>query len=97
RARDVDLGRLDRVVLVMDGRRRAGEVVYLVHLDEKREADIVAYDLERGVRQKVLDIVLSAREEIIDADDLVAVREEPVAEVGADKSGPSRHKYPFAH
>jgi hypothetical protein len=48
-ARDRHFGRLDRVVLVMDRRRRAGEVVNRVDLDKQRKADVVAHELEARV------------------------------------------------
>ena len=42
------LGRLHRVALVEDRRRRAGQVVDLVDLNVERERHIVAHDLQLG-------------------------------------------------
>ena len=48
RAVHAGLGRLHRVVLVVDRRGRAGEVVDLVDLDVERKGDVVAQQLERA-------------------------------------------------
>jgi hypothetical protein len=37
------------------------------------------------------DVLLPAREQVVDADDLVAVLEQPVAEVGPEESGAAGH------
>jgi len=44
---DIDLCGLDWVVLVMDRRCRAGEVVNPVHLDIKRESNVMAKKLKK--------------------------------------------------
>ena len=62
---------LDRVVLVMNGRCGAGEVVYFVDFGMVRLDDIVAYQFEMVVFQQVADIVLTAGEVIVHADDVV--------------------------
>ncbi len=72
----------------MDGARRAGEVEYPVDLDKKRVSDVMAQDLEGGVVHKGRDVFLTAGEEIIEADHLVAVPEQPPAEMGADETRP---------
>ena len=53
RAMHVDLGGLDRIVLVVNRRRRAGEVEDLVHLDVERKRDVVADDLEVRVAEQM--------------------------------------------
>jgi len=54
------LGGLHRVVLVVDGRSRAGQVVDLVHLDVEREGHVVADEFEVRAVQQVLDVVVGA-------------------------------------
>ena len=81
RAVHAGLGRLHRVVLVVDGARRAGQVVDLVHFDVEREGHVVADELEVGVVQQVDDVVLGAGEEVIDAEHVVAVLQQPLAQV----------------
>ena len=58
---DRGLDRLDGVLLVVDGRGRAGQVVDLVHLDEQGVDDVVADELEIGVREEMPDVVLATR------------------------------------
>jgi hypothetical protein len=52
------LGGLHRVVLVVDGAGRAGQVVDLVHLDIQRKGDVVAHQLEARVVEQVGDVGL---------------------------------------
>jgi hypothetical protein len=56
------LGRLDRIVLVMDRRRRASEIVDLIDLDIERECHIVPNQLEILAIEKMLDIAARTRE-----------------------------------
>ena len=93
---DAGLGGLDRVVLIMDGRGRAGQVVDLVHLHVEGEGDVVAHQLEVGVVEQVGDVVLGAGEEVIDADDVMAVGEEAFAEVTAQEAGAAGDEDAFA-
>ena len=55
------LGRLHRVVLVVNGRGRAGEVVDLVDLDVEREGDVVAHQLEARMAEQMVDVALWCR------------------------------------
>ena len=55
------LGRLHRVVLVVDRRGRAGEVVDLVDLDIEREGHVVAHQLEARMCQQVRDVAAWCR------------------------------------
>jgi hypothetical protein len=81
------LDRLDRVVLVVRRRRGTREVVDLLDLELEGVDDVVADEFKIWIRQQVRDVPLLAGEEIIEADDLVAVVQEPVAEVRAEKAG----------
>ena len=94
-AMDAGLGGLHRVVLVVDRRGRAGQVVDLVDLDVQRKGDVVAQQLEMGVVQQVEDVVLGAGEVVIDTEDVVPVVEEAFTEMGAEKAGPAGHQYAF--
>ena len=86
-AHDVRLDRLDRVVLVVHRRRGAGQVVDLVDLGEERLADVVPQQLEARMVEQVLDVVPPAGEEVVQADDVVALGQQPVAEMRADEAG----------
>src|SRR5690606_14908255 len=94
RAVHADLGRLHGVVLVVNRRRRASQVVDLVDLDVERKGHVVAHDLEVGVAEQMRDVALRAGIEVVHANDFVAVREQPVAQVGTDESGPSGNQNP---
>ena len=61
-----------------------------VHLDEQGVDDVVADELEIGVGEEMPDVVLAAGEEIVDADDVVALAEEALAEMAAQKSRAAR-------
>jgi hypothetical protein len=61
----------------------------------------VADELEPRIAEQAQDIVLGSREQIVDAQDLVALRDQPVAQVRAQKTGtpgdqdPLRRPFPF--
>lgn len=73
----------------MHRRRGAREVVDPVDLEENWLDDIVAEQLEPRVPEVVRDVLLPAREEIVDNDHAVALLQEPVHEVAADEPGPA--------
>jgi hypothetical protein len=55
--------------------------------------DVVADELEVGLREQVRDVGLLAGEEVVDADHVVARGHEPVAEMAAEKAGASGHEH----
>ena len=80
-AEDGALRRLYRVLLVVDGRGGAGEVVDLVELSPEGLSHVVQDEREAAVLEEVVDVGLRAGEEVVECRDLVAVREEAAAEV----------------
>src|SRR5262249_38346720 len=76
-----------RVSLVVDRRRRAGEVVDPVDLDDDRLRDVVADELEARLAEEGLDVLARAGEKIVEAHDLMPLAEQALAEVGAEKTG----------
>jgi hypothetical protein len=84
---DGNLGGLDRVVLVVDGRGGAGQVVDLVHLEVERMGHVVADQFEVGLIEQVVDVGLLAGEEVVEADDVVALLDESIAQVRAEEPG----------
>src|SRR6185437_4177141 len=74
----------------------AGEVVDLVDLDIERKAHIVPERLEMRVRHQVRDIVLAPGEVIIDAHDVVALGDEPLAQMRAQKPGAAGDENPLS-
>ena len=81
------LGRLHRVVLVVDGRGRTGEIVDLVDLEIDREGHVVADQFEVLVVEQMLDIGARAGEKIVEADDVGALVQQAFAQMRAEKSG----------
>jgi hypothetical protein len=81
------LGGFDGVELVVRRGGGAGEVVDLVDLELEGVADVVADEFEAFVVEEVLDVALSAGEEVVEADDFVAFVEEAFAEVGTEEAG----------
>jgi hypothetical protein len=63
---------------VQDGIHRA--------IDVKRFADIVLQRFEIAVAAKVSDIAGRSGDEVVDAEDLPAIAEQPLAEVGAEEA-----------
>jgi len=73
RAMHAGLGGLHRIVLIVNRRGRASQIVDLVHFDIEREGHIMAHQLEVRVIEQMGDIVLGASEEVVETDDIVAV------------------------
>ena len=93
---DTGLNRSHRVVLIVDGRCRAGEVEDLINFNVKRERDVVAYQLEFRLPDKMRDVSSSSRTEIVHAQDLVSFVEEPIARGRAEKACATCYEHPYA-
>ena len=80
------LHRLDRVELIVARRGGAGEVVDLIDFQPDRLRDVVPDQLEVRPAEQVRDVRLLAGEEIVEADDVVPLVDEPFAQVRAEKA-----------
>jgi hypothetical protein len=67
-------------------RSRTGEIVDLIDLEQDRFGYVVADQLESMVVEQVIDVYLAAGKEIIKADNIVAVSQQPLAKMRADKA-----------
>ena len=78
-------------------RRRcgAGEIVDLIDLKKNRMHHIVTNEFKIRVRQKMNDVVFLAGEKIIEADDIVALGDEAIAKVRAQKARAAGHENAF--
>jgi hypothetical protein len=94
RAVDRGLGRLHRIVLVVDRRGRAGEVEDRVDFHEQREAHVVAHELEPRVVREMIDVALVAGEQVVDAEHLVAAPEQAVDQMRAEKARAAGDQHP---
>ena len=74
---------LDRIVLVMNGRSRAGQIIDLVDLEQDRMHYVVPYDFEVGVGEKMGDIVLGTCKEVVETDDFGAGLDQAIAQMAS--------------
>ncbi len=81
-------------MLVVHRRGRAGKVVDPVRLHVEREGHIVSDELKARVGQQVADVVFGAREEVVEADHLVPVGQEPPAQVRTNEARATGDKCP---
>ena len=86
RTHDRCLGSLDRIVLVVRRRGRAGEVVNLIHLKLEGLNHIVPHELKVRVAHQVQHIALTTREKVVHANDLVALVEQTLTQMGSQKT-----------
>ena len=86
-----DLERRNGVSEVIDRARRTGEMEDVVDLavDLDRLGDIVLDEPETGVLEQACDVSASAGQQIVHADDLVAVAQETLAEMRSDEPRPA--------
>jgi hypothetical protein len=63
----IDLGGLHRIVLIMNRRGRAGEIVDFIDFQVKRESDVVSDQLKIRIVQKMNNIALGTGIKIVDA------------------------------
>ncbi len=89
------LGGLDRIVLVVHRRRRAGEIEDLVDLDIEREGDVVAHRLEMRMADEMRDVVLATGEIVVHAQHVVAVAQQPLAQMRSEEAGAAGHQMRF--
>jgi hypothetical protein len=81
RANHRGLGRLDWVVLVVNRGRGAGEIVDFIDFHVERKGDVVAHEFKSRLAVEMVEILFGSGEEIVHAQHLVAVPEEPIDEV----------------
>jgi len=87
RAMHAGLGGLHRIVLIVNRRCRTRQVVDHVHLDIEREGHIVTHPLKVRVVEQMGDVVLGAGEEVVEADDIMTIVQQAVAEMRAEEAG----------
>ena len=79
----------------MAGSGGAGQVVNLIHFQPDRLGHIVPHEFEIRQLQQMRDVGFLAGEEVIQADDVVALSDEPFAEVRPEKTGSAGHEDSF--
>jgi hypothetical protein len=63
----------------------------LIDFDIEGERDVVAHEFEARIAQQVSNVLSAAGEEVVYAQNFVALLEQPLAEMGAQKAGSSGH------
>ena len=81
----------------MHRRSGAGEVIDLLAVDVHRLTNVVAHELEAAMLQELVEIPPGASEQVINADDLVAILDEPLAEVRPEKARTAGYEDPLRH
>jgi hypothetical protein len=84
---------LDGIVLVVNWRGGAGQVIDLVDLQQQRLADVVPQKLEAAVIEQMSDVISTPREKVIEADDFVALQNQTFTEMRADEPRTARHEH----
>jgi hypothetical protein len=92
RAVHAGLGGLHRIVLVMHGRGRTGEIVDLIDFEINRKRDVVPDQFEALVAEKMFDVALGASEKIIKAEHIGAAGQQAFAEMRTEKTRSSGHQ-----
>jgi hypothetical protein len=72
---------LDRVTLIMNWTSGTRQIVDLVDFEMYRLCHIMPHNLETIVCEEMKDILTGSRKEVVEAENLVAFRKEPLAEV----------------
>ena len=68
-------------------------MVHLVAFQQDGLDDIVAHDLEVGFADVMLDVLLGAGEEVVQAQDVIAAGHQEVDQVRPDEAGAARHHH----
>ena len=71
----------------MHGRRGASQVKDAIYFNQHRLDDIVAHELEVAVVQQGCDVLTTSGKEVVEAEHLVSLVQESLAEMGANKAG----------
>lgn len=79
----------------MRWRSWAGEIVDLIDLDLEGIDYVVAHQFEMRIAEKMRDICLPARKEVIHADDVVTALDQAITKMAAKKSGTAGNKNAF--
>src|SRR5262245_57681926 len=85
--------RLHRVMLIVDGRRWACQVIDLVYFHIERERNVMPDHFEVLMVEQVLDIATRTGEEVIEADDDRSIGKQAFAKMRAEETSTARHQY----
>jgi hypothetical protein len=95
RADHAGFHRLDRVVLIVARRGGAGEIVNLVDFERDRMRDVMPHELEVGLAEQMVDVRLLAGEEVVEANHIMPLADEPLTNMRPQKPGAPGHQNTF--
>jgi hypothetical protein len=72
---------LDRIVLIVDGRGGAREVINLIDFEQDGFDYVMAHEFKAMIIQKVRDVFAPPCKEVIEADDFMPVTDQPLTKV----------------
>jgi hypothetical protein len=75
----------------VNGRCRAGQVIDPIDFDKNRMDDIMSNKLKVGMRKQMSDVILTAREKVVDTKDVFISLQKCFTEMAAQKAGASSH------
>ena len=84
---------LYRVVLVMDGRSRASQIIDLVNLEKDRLNYIMAQQFKAMVIEQMSDVFAPSGKEIVQADYLVLICQQLLAQMRTNESRAAGNEY----
>jgi hypothetical protein len=79
--------------LVVNGRSRTGEVIDLIDLDIERKGYVVPNKLEPMLVEQMINVVLRASEEIVDAYDVPTIGKHSLTQMRTEKAGSPGNQY----
>src|SRR5262245_38244555 len=82
-----------RVMLIVDGRRWACQVIDLVYFHIERERNVMPDHFEVLMVEQVLDIATRTGEKVIDADDDRSIGKQAFAKMRSEETSTARHQY----
>ena len=59
----------------------------MIDLDEEGKGHVVAHEFEVRIFMKMIDVALGSREEVINAKNFMSSRQQPVNQMGTEKTG----------
>ena len=92
---DAGLGGLHWINLIMNGRSWTGEVENPIDLNIERKRNVVPNQFEARLREKMGDIRLLARKEIVNAKNVVSLVEQAFAKMRAQEACTTGSKNSF--
>ncbi len=75
------LDRLDRIVLIMNGRRRASEIEDPIDFKVDWMDDIMANEFEARMAEQVPNVLFVAGKEVVEANDVITLRDQPITQM----------------